>query len=111
MADVARGLWKPPMIVEALVEVEIPTFHAFSEEWWRLNEKRFAAKTRTDYRWRLEAPPAAVLRGAALGRDHVRHGGALHRREARRGQAALAPVDQHDVILLGAILRARWSGS
>jgi integrase len=54
-ADVARGLWKPPTVVEARVDVEIPTFHAFSEEWWVRNEKRFAAKTRTDYRWRLEA--------------------------------------------------------
>jgi hypothetical protein len=37
------------------VEVEVPTFHVFSEEWWLRNEKRFATKTRTDYRWRLEA--------------------------------------------------------
>ena len=55
MADVRRGLWKPQVVVETVAEVQIPTFHKFSEEWWVRNEKRFAAKTRTDYRWRLES--------------------------------------------------------
>jgi integrase len=32
----------------------VPTFHEFAELWWLRNERRFAAKTRDDYRWRLE---------------------------------------------------------
>jgi len=54
MADVERG-WVPSPPVEAVVVVEVPTFHEFAEQWWTLNEGRFAAKTRVDYRWRLEA--------------------------------------------------------
>lgn len=54
MADVARGLWKPPTVVEAPVEVEVPTFHEFAEDWWVRNQAQLAENTRADYRWRLE---------------------------------------------------------
>ncbi len=54
MADVARGLWKPPTAVEAPVEFEVPTFHEFAEDWWVRNQAQLAENTRADYRWRLE---------------------------------------------------------
>jgi integrase len=54
LADVARGTWRPAVVVETPLETEVPTFHAFAEDWWLRNEKQLAAKTRTDYRWRLE---------------------------------------------------------
>ncbi len=54
MADVARGLWRPPTVVEAPVEVEVPTFHEFAEDWWVRNQAQLAENTRADYRWRLE---------------------------------------------------------
>lgn len=54
LADVERGVWKPPAAIEPPPDIEpVATFHAFAEEWWVRNEKRFAAKTVTDYRWRL----------------------------------------------------------
>jgi hypothetical protein len=53
MADVARGTWRPPER-EPAHEVETPTFHEFSETWWTLNERQWAAKTVRDYRWKLE---------------------------------------------------------
>src|ERR1022692_2901182 len=54
MTDVRRGIWKPPTVVETPAEVEVPTFHEYAEQWWVRNEGRFAAKTITDYRWRIE---------------------------------------------------------
>lgn len=55
LADVDRGTWQPATRVEPPVEVEpVPTFHEYAERWWLLHEGGFAAKTRTDYRWRLE---------------------------------------------------------
>jgi integrase len=54
MADVARGLWKPPTFAKAPAEVEVPTFHAFSEEWWVRKQAQLAENTQADYRWRLE---------------------------------------------------------
>jgi integrase len=74
LADVERGTWRPPAAVETPTEVEIPTFHVFAEEWWVRNEGRYAAKTRTDYRWRLEVhllPYFAELRLDAITFDTV----------------------------------------
>jgi integrase len=55
MADVARGTWRPPTIVNTPAEVEMPTFHEFAEEWWVLKEMHLSPNTREDYRWRLES--------------------------------------------------------
>jgi integrase len=53
MADVARGVWKPSAVVEALI-AEVPTLHEFSEQWWLRVERQLAAGTKADYRNRLE---------------------------------------------------------
>lgn len=54
IADVQRGVWKPPAAVEPAPEREVPTFHEFAEQWWTLTKDRLAESTRADYRWRLE---------------------------------------------------------
>ncbi len=56
LADVERGLWKPARgEVEPPAEpTPIPTFHAFVEGWWQRKKPELAAKTVTDYEWRLE---------------------------------------------------------
>ena len=37
LADVERGVWKPPAVVEPPREAEpVPSFHEFAEEWWTL---------------------------------------------------------------------------
>jgi integrase len=55
LADVERGVWKPPAAVEPPREAEpVPTFHEFAEEWWTLHEAQLARKTQADYRWRLQ---------------------------------------------------------
>jgi hypothetical protein len=55
LADVERGVWKPPAVVEPPREAEqAPTFHEFAEEWWTLREGQLAPKTQADYGWRLQ---------------------------------------------------------
>lgn len=55
LADVERGTWEPAEPVAPPPEAEpVPTFHEYAERWWVLHDAGFAAKTRTDYRWRLE---------------------------------------------------------
>jgi Phage integrase SAM-like domain len=53
LSDVQRGNWTPPVPVLS-PRADVPTFHAFAEEWWTRNEGQLAPKTETDYRWRLE---------------------------------------------------------
>ena len=104
LADVERGVWKPPAAIEAPAEpASVPTFHEFAEEWWVRNEKRFAAKTRTDYRWRLDhlLPHFAALHLDAITFDTVERYIA-----AKLGEDdPLSPRSINmTVILLGAIL-------
>jgi integrase len=55
LADVERGTWQVPVEVEAPPEpAAVPTFHQYAEQWWTRAKLQLAAKTQTDYRWRLE---------------------------------------------------------
>jgi integrase len=54
LADVERGTWTPAAIEPPPEPEQVPTFHAFAEEWWMLNHAQLAESTRADYRWRLE---------------------------------------------------------
>jgi integrase len=55
LADVERGVWKPPAAIEPPRETEpVPTFHEFAEEWWTRHEGQITEGTQADYRGRLE---------------------------------------------------------
>ncbi|HXN38699.1 MAG TPA: hypothetical protein VN892_11725 [Solirubrobacteraceae bacterium] len=105
LADVERGAWTPPAGVEAPPEPEpIPTFHQYAEDWWVRNERRLAAKTHEDYRWRLERhllPFFAEMRLDAITYDAVE-------RYIAAKLAASPPLSARSinmtVTLLGAIL-------
>ncbi len=96
MADVARGVWKPPTVVEAPVEVERPDVPRVRGG--LVGPQSGAARREHAGGLPLATgvPPAARVRRAANRPDRLRRGGALYRRQARRGQAALGAVDQHD---------------
>jgi integrase len=55
LSEVERGVWQPLEAVAVPDEAEpVPTFHLYAEQWWLRHKLQLAAKTRTDYRWRLE---------------------------------------------------------
>jgi len=55
LADVERGVWRPPSPGPKPAEAEpIPTFHEYAEDWWLRIERQIAPPTRANYRWRLE---------------------------------------------------------
>ena len=54
LADVRRGLWKPPVKSVAPAVVVEPSFHEFASEWLAARAlEGLAAKTITDLRWSL----------------------------------------------------------
>lgn len=56
LADVERGIWQPPKPALTPEPVaEMPTFHAFAEQWWIEHQAEWRESTRADYRWRLES--------------------------------------------------------
>jgi integrase len=135
MADVERDTWEPPALVDATTEVEVPTFHAFSETWWTLKEGEWTDNTRSDYRWRLErhllpffgetpidqitagsvkrymaaklAEADAIREAAAKGEPMTRE---AEDRRGRRYQQPLRPMSPRSinmtVTLLGAIIES-----
>jgi integrase len=49
LADVRRGIWKPPEPAPAIEEKEQPTFHEFASEWLNARRDEFAPRTAEDY--------------------------------------------------------------
>lgn len=55
LADVERGIWRPPVTQEPKAPKEESTFHEFASEWLAARElEGLAEKTITDLRWSLE---------------------------------------------------------
>jgi integrase len=52
LADVRRGVWRPDE-PPAEATPPMPTFHVFASAWFENKRPELAAKTETDYRWRL----------------------------------------------------------
>jgi integrase len=53
IADVERGIWRPPEQVPADPPAEVPTFHEFASEWFEANKAGWAERTVDDYTWAL----------------------------------------------------------
>jgi predicted XRE-type DNA-binding protein len=55
LADVERGIWRPPERepVPAPEQPADPTFHEFASRWFADNEAGWRPNTRVDYQWQL----------------------------------------------------------
>jgi integrase len=55
LADVRRGVWRPPHPEPAPPAVADPTFHEFASEWWASKRDELSRKTQIDYEWQLSS--------------------------------------------------------
>lgn len=53
LADVRRGIWRPPHPDPAPTPATDPTFHEFASEWWAAKKPEVRPKTQVDYEWQL----------------------------------------------------------
>jgi hypothetical protein len=53
LADVRRGIWRPPHPEPTPEPVKDPTFHGFASERFEANEGAWRPNTRVDYGWQL----------------------------------------------------------
>jgi integrase len=53
LADVRRGIWKPPEPEPAPAVEADPLFHAFASFWFETSKDGWSEKTRRDYQWQL----------------------------------------------------------
>ena len=55
LADVRRGIWRPP-VPEPTPELDRdPTFHEFASQWFESTKGQWREKTRLDYEWQLSS--------------------------------------------------------
>lgn len=115
LARVASGCWEPPAAIPESARADVPTFHAYAEQWWTLTERQLSENTRADYRWRLEkhllgyfgAMPLDTIKAASV-EVYIagKLAGAVYKdgREVRRESPLSARSVNMTLILLGAIL-------
>jgi integrase len=53
LADIRRGIWKPPVTEPSAPVLRDPTFHVFASEWFDARRHEVAPRTVEDYRWAL----------------------------------------------------------
>ena len=53
LADVRRGIWKPPEKEPAVLPAADPTFHEFASQWFESRRHEVAPRTIEDYGWAL----------------------------------------------------------
>jgi integrase len=53
LADVRRGIWRPPTPAASIKLEPDPTFHEFASEWFGAHRGEWAANTVLDYEWQL----------------------------------------------------------
>ncbi len=63
LADVRRGIWRPPHPEPAPVD---PNFHEFASEWFEANKGEWRPNTRVDYGWQLTNHLLPFFRGHRL---------------------------------------------
>jgi hypothetical protein len=66
LADVRRGIWRPPHPEPAPVAPADPSFHEFASQWFEANEGAWRPKTRVDYGWQLTNHLLPFFRGHRL---------------------------------------------
>ena len=54
LADIRRGIWKPPELAPVAKLAEDPSFHEFSSEWFESHRHEVAPRSVEDYRWGLQ---------------------------------------------------------
>jgi integrase len=55
LADVERGIWKPPVTAPVVEVVEEPTFHVLASEWVERRRHEVDARTVEHWRWALSS--------------------------------------------------------
>jgi len=93
LADVRRGLWRPPAEPVAVEELEEPTFHVLASEWVERRRHEVEARTVENWTWALSGhllPAFAVSRPSAITTAAIERYKTAKLRERERLAAELA---------------------
>jgi integrase len=93
LADVERGIWRPPAPDPTPEVRRDPTFHEFAADWLRAREPELAPKTVAKYRWALELHLLPVFAGRRLSELTRRDVDDFKAAKMREGRIAAAQVN------------------
>jgi integrase len=112
LADVRRGIWRPPVLEAAQVPREVPTFHVFASEWFERQKaeggrrgKGLAPKSREDLQWRLSNHLLPVFASQRLDRITVEDVDPFRLGKVREGKLSVTSINKM-LTTLAAILEA-----
>ncbi len=92
MADVERGVWRPPESQPTAETNLDPTFHEFASEWFEGAKGEWREKTRLDYQWQLANHLLPFFRNHLLGQITVREIDRYRQSKVAEGEAISAAV-------------------
>jgi integrase len=113
LADVRRGIWRPPepVSVPSGEERIEPTFHEFASEWLEARRPEWQPKTVKDYKWALSYHLLPFFANHRLSQITIEEVDGYKSAKAREGRIAPAQINktlkQQDAEAIGADPRRR----
>jgi integrase len=112
LADVRRGIWRPPVLEPAQAPREVPTFHVFASEWFERQKAEGGRRGRglsdagaADLTWRLSNHLLPVFASQRLDRITVEDVDRFRLGKVREGKLSVTSINKM-LTTLAAILEA-----
>lgn len=107
LADVRRGLWRPPA-PEPVPELPTdPTFHEFSSEWFAEQEPGWRENTRAEARWMLVDHLLPFFHAHKLSQITVAEVDRYRTGKVREGRLSATSINR-SIMRLGQVLDSAW---
>ena len=103
LADVRRGIWRPPAPEPAPKPTGDPTFYEFASQWFETNKGEWRPKTRLDYQWQLTWHLLPFFKDHRLSQITIRY----HAPLPSRGSSCCSA--RRSVLLISPRNSTRWS--
>jgi integrase len=94
LADVERGIWRPPEPQPIQATAEAPTFHEFASEWLDARRGELRPRTMTDYEWALSYHLLPVFKDHRLSEITVREVDRYKAAKVREGKLGPAQINK-----------------
>lgn len=93
LADVDRGVWRPPAPAPTVVAPEDPTFHEFASDWWAAKKPTVEPTTRNAYENELIVHLLPFFHAHHLSQITVAEVDRYREHKVREGQERAAAID------------------
>ena len=107
LADVRRGIWRPPHPEPAPVAPADPSFHEFASEWFDARRGELRSSTIADYSWRLSNHLLPFFARHRLSQITVREVDRYRQAKVREGELSAESINKTLMLLAAVLEQAR----